>query len=159
MANKLYDEATLTGIADAIRSKSDSISNFRVKDMAEAVNNISNNSFDKFLDGTIEEIRGLEMKQLNSTLLGRNLSKVRIIEAKFESIGDSAFYNCPNLTDFYIMENDIIPELNSIDAFYGTAIYYTDTSGKGHIHVPSSMIDALKNKTYWRDYASKMIAY
>ena len=51
MANKLYEEADISNIATAIRSKSNSTSNYKVSEMADAISNISSGDDSAFWVG------------------------------------------------------------------------------------------------------------
>lgn len=95
---RTIDDTHLTNIANAIRAKNDTTNTYKPSEMAEAINGIESDNYDKMIGKTITEVRS------DLTTVGKytfyecaNLQSADFPKAV--SIGDYAFYGTSALTD------------------------------------------------------------
>lgn len=104
MANKLYPEGAIQGIADAIRSLNGGTNTYKVSQMAAAISALPTGSgdadelaaiFDRTISGTYTTST-TEINQLYAFASCTALSSINLPNCSF--IGTSAFYSCTGLT-------------------------------------------------------------
>lgn len=95
---KLYDDTNIKAIADAIRAMNGTSDTYKVSEMADAIQSIETENYDKVIGKTITEISS-NITSVGKYALYECASLQRADFPKATEIGDYAFYGATALTD------------------------------------------------------------
>lgn len=125
MANKLYDEASIQNIANAIRAKNGSSDTYKVSEMSDAILNINNAIPSKVQRCTVSEYAAMQAHDDDTMYLVYTFGKYGMTTGKIY-FGDDLVYPPHDATHEFFYRSVFFPDSNATDSS-GSSSYFLET--------------------------------